>query len=101
MRTHVSQAGVQEHGCQALSNFAVNDDIEIKIAAEGGVEEIVKATRAHSSHAGVQQQGCRALRNLAVNVADNQEEVAGQGGINVILEAMRANSRPPQTPGST
>ena len=96
MRTHTSHAGVQEEGCGALRNLAVNAGNKIKInffklikiTEQGGIEVILKAMRTHTSDAGVQGQGCGALTNLARN-DDNQIKIAQQDGIYVILEAMR------------
>ena len=85
MRSHKSDAGVQEKGCNALVNLAAgNADNKVKISAAGGIADVLAAMRAHRSHAGVQQHGCHALANLADDIADNQV-------IADVLAAMRAH----------
>jgi hypothetical protein len=37
MRGHPESKEVQERGCRALGNLAVNADNEVKVAAEGGI----------------------------------------------------------------
>ena len=44
MQQHASSAGVQEKGCWALLNLAVDAENEKAIAAKGGIEAIVKRT---------------------------------------------------------
>eukprot|EP00961_Rhodomonas_salina_P277311 3747359-Rhodomonas_salina.1 len=65
MRQHVGHAGVQEAGCRAVRNLALNADNQTKIAGEGGIGVVLGAMRQHVGHAGVQEAGCGAVRNLA------------------------------------
>jgi hypothetical protein len=92
MAAHADHAGVQEHGCRALVNLALNVNNQVAIAAQGGIAAVVAAMRAHTGHADVQEQGCGALRNLASNNADNKVAIAAQGGIAAVVAAMRAHT---------
>mmetsp|Transcript_31566 Transcript_31566/g.74082 ORF Transcript_31566/g.74082 Transcript_31566/m.74082 type:complete len:156 (+) Transcript_31566:44-511(+) len=65
MKAHEGSAGVQEQGCGALVNLAINDKNKEAIAAAGGIEAVVEGMKAHKGSAGVQEQGCGALLNLA------------------------------------
>ena len=64
MRAHVSHSGVQEQGCSALGNLAVNDDNQVQIAREGGIAVVLEAMRVHNSHSRVQLYGKQALLRL-------------------------------------
>jgi hypothetical protein len=39
---------VQEYGCAAISNLAVNDNNRVTIAEEGGIPMILSAIKTHS-----------------------------------------------------
>jgi hypothetical protein len=67
MRQHPEDAKVQEKGCKALANLAVNAGNAVKIGAGGGVEAIVQAMGGHRGSEGVQREGCEAMRFLAIN----------------------------------
>jgi len=88
MQQHVSSAGVQEQGCDALRKLAINSQNQVAIAAKGGVEAVVAAMQQHMSSAGVQEQGCGALSCLAVN-AENKGTIAAKGGVEALVEAMQ------------
>ncbi len=75
MKQHASVAAVQEHGCGALRNLAVNAENKVTIARQGGVDVILTAMKQHASVAAVQQYGCGALGNLAGN-AENEVPAA-------------------------
>eukprot|EP00961_Rhodomonas_salina_P090894 1223114-Rhodomonas_salina.1 len=60
MRQHLGHAGVQEAGCGAVRNLAMNADNKIKIAGEGGIGVMLEAMRQHLGHAVVQDAGCGA-----------------------------------------
>ena len=65
MKTHSSNATVQEKGCGALWNLALNNDNNrVMIADAGGIDAIQSAMENHSLNAMVQQYGCGALKNL-------------------------------------
>jgi len=87
MRAHHARADVQEQGCGALRNFAVNDQNRAKVAEAGGIEAVVGAMRGHPEVANVQEQGCGALRNLAV-IDRYKTKVAEAGGIEAVVGAM-------------
>ncbi|CAM6001203.1 unnamed protein product, partial [Sphagnum balticum] len=62
-------AAVQEHGCGALGDLAVDDDNKRLLVREPDLahQAILTAMRAHIQNVGVQDQGCGALSNLAVD----------------------------------
>ena len=62
MRQHPEDAKVQEKGCKALAELAVNADNTVKIGAGGGVEAIVQAMGGHRGSEGFQRDGCVAGR---------------------------------------
>ena len=64
MKIHSSNATVQEYGCGALRNLAVNDKNKVKISNADGKALIESAMRNYSSNAGVQEKGKAALCNL-------------------------------------
>eukprot|EP00961_Rhodomonas_salina_P209645 2830463-Rhodomonas_salina.1 len=73
METHPDHAAVQEEGCGALWNLALNKDNKVAIGKkEGNIvgERMLAAMRAHPSHAAVQEYGCRALAMLASKVSN-------------------------------
>ena len=76
---------MQKWACAALCSLATNDANQVKIAALGGIEALLKAMGAHPTHAEVQEQTCRALGNLAGNDA-NRVKIAALGGIEAILD---------------
>eukprot|EP00961_Rhodomonas_salina_P027916 377640-Rhodomonas_salina.1 len=86
MKRHPESAAVQEQGCWALGNLAVNADNQVNagnqlmIADAGGVEAVVEAMKRHPESAAVQDKGCGALWSLACN-ADNKVKIAGAGGV--------------------
>ena len=80
MKQYKQNAGVQEQGCEALGNLALNAENQVKIAEAGGIEAIMRGMEQHRKHAGVQEQGCRALKIMGVN-ADNDVKIAEAGGI--------------------
>jgi len=54
MKTHSSNATVQDKGCGALVNLANNDKNKVTIADAGGITTILSAMKTHSSNATVQ-----------------------------------------------
>jgi len=65
MRTHSSNATVQEYGCGALWKLALNNDNNnVTISNAGGKALIESAMKNYSSNDGVQEKGNGALRNL-------------------------------------
>jgi len=65
MKAYAGLEGVQELGCEVLSNLAINTENETAIAVAGGIPVVLAAMLAHTGHEGVQQQGCHALAHLA------------------------------------
>ena len=55
------------YGCAVLKNQAANAENQVKIAAAGGIDAIVRAPDAHPADAGVGEKGCGALNTLADN----------------------------------
>jgi hypothetical protein len=87
MGGHRGSEGVQENGCDALKNLAVNADKNVKIGVVVGVEAIVQAMGGHRGSVHVLEKGCGALWNLAVN-ADNAVTIGAEGGVEAIVQAM-------------
>ena len=80
MKTHSSNATVQENGCSALWSLAANNDNnQVTIAEAGGITTILSAMKTHSSNATVQENGCGALQNLAVNENNRVTKTGLQG----------------------
>ena len=52
---------MQENGCGAISNLALNDTKKASIVEAGGITTILSAMKTHSSNATVQEKGCGAL----------------------------------------
>ena len=75
MKQHASVADVQQHGCGALNNLALNEESQVTIARQGGVDVIFTAMKQHASVADVQEYGCAALGILAQN-AENEVTIA-------------------------
>jgi hypothetical protein len=87
MGGHRGSEGVQEKGCGALWNLALNADNALNIREGGGVEAIVQAMGGHRESKGVQERGCGALAIFAVN-ADNAVKIGAGGGVEAIVQAM-------------
>jgi hypothetical protein len=87
MRQHPKDAKVQEKGCKALADLALNADNAVKIGARSGVEAIVQAMGGHRGSEGVQRGGCEVLMRLTFN-ADILEKVGAEGGVEAIMQAM-------------
>ncbi|KAJ1494391.1 hypothetical protein T484DRAFT_1603867, partial [Baffinella frigidus] len=75
-----SLVGVQQKGCWALGNLAVEAVNKTAIARAGGIATVVAGMGAHPTIAGVQQTGCRALRKLASKSDENRTAVVRAGG---------------------
>ena len=90
MKTHSSNATVQEYGCGVLGNLAVNNDNnKMTIAKEGGIATILTAIDTHSYNAGVLENGLAALQILFVNAYIMVAiEITKAGGIITILAAI-------------
>ena len=90
MSTYASHSGVQQEGCRALVNLAVNADNQIKIAKEGGIKVVMDAMVNHISHAEVQEQGCWALLNIGWSQKDLQKKIKNEGAQTLVEKAMKA-----------
>ncbi|KAJ1463788.1 expressed protein [Baffinella frigidus] len=90
MGAHASSAGVQEQGCGALLNLAVNAENQVAIAAQGGIAAVLRAMGAHASSAGVQEYGCRALCNIAWSDAGLRSQVRDAGAVPLVRKALAA-----------
>ncbi|KAJ1469153.1 hypothetical protein T484DRAFT_1597717, partial [Baffinella frigidus] len=71
---------VQEQGCKALRNLALNNENRAAIARAGGIEAVVAGMGAHTLFAEVQRSGCAALGNLSFNNNENKTVIARAGG---------------------
>jgi hypothetical protein len=71
MKLHQGIAAVQEMGCGALMNLALNAGNRMAIGEAGGVQVVIDAMKIHEGIAEIQRWGCRALMNLARNGKKN------------------------------
>jgi len=67
MYMYARAASVQEWGCGALANLAMDADNQETIAAEDGHVAILSAMRAHTEDENVLFHGCLALVRLSGN----------------------------------
>ena len=91
MVRHLKHVGVQENGCAAIGNLAVNDENQAKAGRIGSIEAVVDAMNQHLRHQGVQERGCAALRNLCGSF-DNQAKVASAGGVPAVCAALQQHA---------
>ena len=89
MQRHRDDAAVQEAGCGALRNLAVNDENEVKLMELEAAQAILEAMKRHRDHAAVQEGGCGALGNLAN--AENRVKLMELEAAQAILEAMKGH----------
>ncbi len=89
--THMISPIAAATGCRVLLFLARNDDNQIKIAGQDGIDAILEAMRTHRSHAGVQEQGCRALLNVGWSRRDVQMQIKKSGAEGVVKSAMAAS----------
>eukprot|EP00940_MAST-03C_sp_MAST-3C-sp2_P001545 g1545.t1 len=90
MELHKTSEGVQECGCGALLNLAMNKKNRTCSAIQGGIAAVLRAMDSHKTDDGVQEYGCWALQNLAFSKM-KREQLANQGGIAAILRAMESH----------
>ena len=88
MGHHVDSVTVQERGCAALQNLAVDPE-ERRAIGLGGVLAVLSAMKRHIDIRSVQEFGCGALRNLGLDHVGNKSAIAMGGGVLVIVEALR------------
>lgn len=85
----VDHPGVQEAGCAAMWAVSAGPPAHKQSAIElGGISAVVAAMAAYPEHVAIQVVGCAALRNTAA-ISRNEVEVAAEGGVEVILDALR------------
>ena len=65
------------------------NDAKVKIAAQGGIEALLKAMKDHPTHPGVQEGACWALFNLSFN-AENKVKIFNLGVEEPVRRAMAA-----------
>ena len=84
MRGMPRESDVQQWGCGALANLALNKEHNQEaIAAAGGLEAVVHAIQL-TAERGVQEQGFFALCNLLINNSRNQKAVWNSNGLGTI-----------------
>uniref|UniRef100_A0A7S4N8P2 Uncharacterized protein n=1 Tax=Odontella aurita TaxID=265563 RepID=A0A7S4N8P2_9STRA len=91
MCNHPSDAEVQERGCAALQNLALEGDRRSMIASAGGTAAVLRAMRSHPQAAAVQERGCGAVRNFVWDNDVNRAAVGSKGGVVVITDAVRGH----------
>lgn len=80
---------MQEAGCAALWAVSSGPPAHKQCVIQlGGISAVVAAMAAYPEHVAIQVVGCAALRNTAA-VARNEVEIAAEGGVEVILDALR------------
>lgn len=85
----VDNPDVQEAGCAALWAISAGPPPHKQCVIQlGGISAVVAAMAAYPEHVAIQVVGCAALRNTA-SISRNEVEVAAEGGIEVILDALR------------
>lgn len=94
MKAHPLHGDVQEQGCGALWNLAMERTGSRAIARAGTCTAIVAAMNKHSPDAEVQHWACGALRKLSEE-PKNKPAIAKAGGINAIVNAI--NTHPNHT----
>jgi hypothetical protein len=92
MEEHPAHSEVQEQACWALRNLAANADIQVNIAALGGIDDLLKAMEEHPAHAGVQEQACAALLNIGTSNRDRQQRIKRAGAAEQVGRAMAASN---------
>jgi len=85
---HLTSAYLQEFGCIALKELAINAESRVAVAREGGISVLLAGLQQHIMHADVQNEGCQALIFLALDV-NNKVEIVQKGGLEVILAALK------------
>ena len=73
-----------------MSNLATDAKNKVAIAAEGGIEAVVRAMGAHGLSVEVQERGCSALVNLAANNLENKVAIVEKGGIEAVVRCRGA-----------
>ena len=100
MQAHPQAVGVQEYGCQALSNVCWGSDaaglVRKWCAAEAGVlEAVAAAMHAHPLAAGVQEMGCAVLHSVSwgsdAAALARRQRAAEAGAFEVVVAAMQAH----------
>ena len=100
MQAHPQAVGVQEYGCQALSNVCWGSDaaglVRKWCAAEAGVlEAVTAAMHAHPQAAGVQEMGCAVLHSVSwgsdAAALARRQRAAEAGAFEAVVAAMQAH----------
>ena len=91
MNSFANVAKVQQYGCEALQNLALNEYNRDFMGEHGGIAAVVQAMNAHRDVVGVQQAGCTALANLAAS-RDHHVDIANTGGLHAIVHAAQTYS---------
>ena len=69
-----------------------NDANEVKIAAQGGIEALLKAMKEHPTIAGVQEKACWALLHIGWSNNDLQQRIKKAGAEQEVRKAMAASN---------
>ena len=87
MKQHPRVPDVQEEGCRALSELAINHVGKTAVGDAGGIGVIIRAMKEHRMVSKVQEQACQALSILAED-DDNKKKLGKADGIDAILRSM-------------
>jgi len=94
MRAHREVADVQEAGSGTLAYLAAcSVDYANDVRLLGGLEDVLAGMSQHPEHPDVQATGCLSLTTLSC-ATGCREVIAKQGGIEVVLRAMRQHKSP-------
>ena len=90
MTKHPNNVHVQNCGCMALGDLAINDS-ENRITANKckGVETIVTIMTYYAEYVNIQEYGCGTLGALATDSSTNKIAINECNGIEAIITAMR------------
>lgn len=92
MELHITNAGVQEHGCGILAAMSLRNPQNARIIcnATRGAEPVVQAMKAFPQQVTVQRQGCLALRNLASRSTPEEKQKFLDAGAEFVLREIAA-----------
>lgn len=89
MQTHMKEHNVQTWASGALRKLAIDPLNRQRIVDIGGIECILSAMLQHPDKANLQEQGCAALYNLSLGEETGRVEIQQNGGIPVVIRAMK------------
>ena len=93
MAVHLDNKEVQVDGCKALASLAFDVELQLNIAAKGGIRTIMATMHHHLARtASVEAECCKALSELAYRCTENKKAIAEAGAAEAIVSAMGAHA---------